>query len=507
MAIDWNAEAREFHLHNGRISHVLRVHDDGTLGTLHFGAALAPGTSYAHLGPGEFVGFGNRLGEPVAFEYPVPGIGDYRVPALVVELADGSSVLELRYREHRIEAGKPELDGLPSTYVEEPDEATSLVVVLADAMSGVEAELTYTIFRDHAATTRSVRIRNAGAGAVTVRCAMSASLDLPDADWQLLHLSGTWARERHVRRRPLAAGLQAVSSVRGASSHEHNPFVALVRPGTSEDAGEVIGLNLVYSGNFLAEVEVDAYGTSRTRIGINPATFAWLLEPGGELTLPEAVVVHTDSGLGAMSETFHRLYRERLARGVWRDRPRPILINNWEGTYFDFDEDRLVAIAGSAQGSRGRAVRPRRRLVRRPRRRHDVARRLVRRPAQATQRHRRARAPDHGAGHRRFGLWIEPEMVSERSRLYEEHPDWAIGVPGRPHTEGRQQLVLDMSRPDVVEHLAAVLAEVLGSAPISYVKWDMNRTITEPYSVALPPGGRASSSIATSSACTSCTAG
>lgn len=486
MPIEWAPEARQLHLHNDRLSYIVVVHEGGALGLVHVGAALAPGRSYRHLARGEFSGFSNRLGEPVRLEYPTPGSGDFRAPALVAVQADGSSVLDLRYAGHTIRSGKPDLGALPSTYVEAPGEAETVEIVLADRTSGVEAHLAYTIFRDRPAVARSVRIRNGGRAPVSLTCAMSAALDLPDDDWRMIQLSGAWGRERHVVERPLAPGRQSIDSVRGVSSHEQNPFIALRRPWTTEEAGEAIGLSLVYSGNFLAEVEVDPFATTRVRLGINPDGFAWRLAPGEELQLPEAVLAWSAAGLGDLSETFHVLYRERLARGPWRDRPRPILVNNWEATYYDFDETRLVEIAASAKElgvelfvlddgwfgrrdddttSLGDWAVDRRKL---PNGVDGLARRIR----------------DLGMD---FGIWIEPEMVSARSELFEAHPEWAIGVPGRPRSEGRSQLVLDLSRPEVVDHLHAVLAGLLAGAAISYVKWDMNRSITEPYGRELPP--------------------
>ena len=285
----------------------------------------------------------------------------------------------------------------PSTYVEADDEADTLEIDLADGPSGLVVTLVYTIFRDLPIVARSARIRNGGSGTLRLQTAMSASIDLPDAGWDLVHLSGMWGRERMVRTRRLELGRQSVSSARGASSHQQNPFLALRRPATTEADGEAIGLALVYSGNFLAEAEVEPFGTARARIGIDPETFGWTLAPGDEFATPEAVIGWSSDGLGALSDAFHRLFRERLARGTWRDRPRPVKVNNWEGTYFDFDADRLLAMATVAQRARDRAVRPRRRLVREARRRHDLARRLVRRPPQAARRHRRAGPRDRGA--------------------------------------------------------------------------------------------------------------
>ncbi len=486
MTIEWRPDERQFHLHNGLVSLVLRVYEDGELGALHLGAPLPIGRSYRHLGPDPFPGFSNRVGDPVPMAYPTSGTGDFRVPALVAAGTDGSTALTLRYREHRITAGKPSIEPLPSTYVEADDEAETLEIALTDELTGLGADVRFTIFAGRPAIARSATIRAAGPAPLELRTAMSLSVDLPDADWVMVGLTGAWARETHVVERPLAPGRQSSASTRGASSAQHNPFLALRRPATDEANGEAYGFSLIYSGNFLAEAEVDSFATTRVRIGIEPDTFAWHLAPGESFTTPEAVVVYSDSGLGGLSDAFHGLFRERLARGAWRDRPRPILINNWEATYFGFDADKLVEIARSA---------------------HELGVELFvlddgwfgRRDDDTTSLGDwvvdRRKLPDGldgvadqitalGMG---FGLWIEPEMVSAESDLFRAHPDWAIGVPGRPRTESRQQLVLDMGRPEVVDHLAGALAEVLASAPITYVKWDMNRNITEPYGLALPP--------------------
>ena len=486
MPIIWSPDSQEFHLQNEHISYVMRVLDNGWLGHLYFGSALRTDRPLAHLLPGEFLGFSNRVGEPVPLECPTGGSGDYRVPALAVEQADGSGVLDLRYKSHRIVPGKPTIPGLPSSYTEVGGEAETLEILLRDHVADLEVLLFYTIFRDRSLITRSMRVSNASTAPVIVRCAMSASIDLPDSGWQLITLNGEWARERHIDRRDLRPGHQSVSSSRGASSAQHNPFMALVRPSTTEEAGETIGLSLVYSGNFLAEAEVEPFGTMRARVGINPDGFAWVLDPGASFDTPEAILVHSAEGLGEMSHAYHSLFRERMARGVWRDRLRPILINNWEATYFDFDEARLLEIAAASRelgielfvlddgwfGQRdddttslGDWQVNRRKL---PGGLESVARKVE----------------DLGM---RFGLWIEPEMISRISVLFEGHADWAVGIPARPRTEHRNQYVLDMSRPEVVDHLFGVLSSLLGSAPISYVKWDMNRNITEPFTASLPP--------------------
>lgn len=484
MSIEWNTAGREFHLRNDVVSYVGRILDNDWAGHLYFGPALAEGRSYSHLGAADFRSFSNRLAEPVALEYPTAGSGDYRSPALVVEQADGSTVLDLRHKSHRILSGKPAI-GLPSTYTEVGGEAETLEILLEDPIAGLEVQLLYTIYRHRPVIVRSARIGNRGKAPLIIRTAMSASLDLPDAEWQLITLSGEWARERHVERHAIRPGKQSVASNRGASSAQQNPFIALARPSTTEDAGEAIGFNLVYSGNFLAEAEVEPFGTARVRLGINPEGFAWLLDPGADFQVPEAVLAYSATGLDDLSTAYHSLYRERLARGTWRDKPRPIVLNNWEATYFDFNEGKLVAIAEASRdlgielfvlddgwfGHRDDdttslgdwQVDP----SKLPNGLESVARKVE----------------ELGM---RFGFWIEPEMISRSSQLYADHPDWVVGIPSRPKTESRNQWVLDMSRPEVVDYLFGVLSAVLGSAPISYVKWDMNRTITEPHSTTLP---------------------
>jgi alpha-galactosidase len=486
MPIEWRTEDRQLHLHNGRISYVMRVLENGWLGHLHAGAPLTPGRAYVHLGPMDFRGFSNRVGEPIALELPTAGSGDFRIPALVVEQPDGSSVLDPCYVDHRVVPGKPELAGLPSTYVEHDEEAETLEVQLRDGVADLEVWLRYTVFRDRPVIVRSARLANRSHGRLVVRTAMSASLDLPDSRWDLVQLSGAWARERYPHVAPLVPGRRSVGSLRGASGLEHNPFLMLQRPGTSEAEGEAFGLSLIYSGNFLAEAEVEPRGTTRVRIGIHPEGFAWVLEPGDELGLPEAVLAWSGEGIGALSDAYHDLYRGRLVRGPWRDRPRPVVLNSWEGVYFDFDHDRLVEMARATadlgielfvldDGWFGERDSDTSSLG-------DWVVDLRKLPGGLG-----ALAHDVEALGIKFGLWIEPEMVSPRSRLFEAHPEWAVQVPGRNRTESRQQLVLDLGRPDVVDHLEAAIADVLGSAAISYVKWDMNRNITEPFSGTLPP--------------------
>lgn len=418
-------------------------------------------------------------------EYPQYGSSDFRSPAYQVKLANGTRVTELAYRTHRILQGKPELKGLPAVYTEHESEAETLELELSDAVSGLTVILSYTVFADSAAITRSARIVNESGAPVELERALSASLDFADSDYDALYLSGAWARERHVQRRRLAPGVTGIGSRRGSSSHQQNPFFALLRPDANERQGEVYGVSLVYSGNFIAEAEVEQFGMTRLQIGLNPFDFSWHLEPGESFQTPEAVLVYSNEGLGGMSREYHRLYRTRLCRGQHRDRERPILVNNWEATYFDFNADKIEAIAqaGSKLGielfvlddgwfgrrdrdnsSLGDWFEDRRKL---PGGLKDLANRVK-------------------ATGLQFGLWFEPEMVSPDSDLYRSHPDWCLHVPDRRRTEAREQLVLDMSRSDVREYLYERLSDIFSTVPVTYVKWDMNRNMTEIGSSEIP---------------------
>ena len=337
MSIVFHQRSREFHLYNDSISYIIRILPNDQLGQLYFGKRIHDREDFGHL-----LEFANRpmtavlqdYGfslEHVRQEYPAYGTTDFRLPALEILQEDGSRLTCFSYKSHRIVKGKPGLYGLPATYVENDKEADTLEITLEDQWLDMEMVLLYTIFNGEDAIARSVKFVN--------QLNMSLSLDLPDCQYDWIQFSGAWSRERQVKTRRLEQGIQAVSSQRGHSSHNHNPFIVLKRPGADEFQGEVMGFSLVYSGNFLAQAEVDTYDVTRVMLGINPFAFSWKLEKGEQFQTPEAVMVYSRQGLNGMSQTFHRLYRTRLARGVWRDKVRPILLNNWEATYFDFDED------------------------------------------------------------------------------------------------------------------------------------------------------------------------
>ncbi len=493
MSILVSKTGNTFHLCNHDISYIMQVLPNGQLGQVYFGPRIGRKEDYSylienHMRPMSSCVFDidKRFSmEHLRQEYPSFGTTDYRMPAVEVVQENGSRISELRYQGFRVQKGKPALPGLPATYTEEPEEAETLVLELEDELTGLKAELFYTIFRDGGILARSVRFCNGGREALHLTTTMSLCLDLPDSAYDWVQFSGAWARERYPKTRPLTQGIQSVGSLRGNSSHNHNPFVLLKRPTADEFQGEAIGFSLIYSGNFLAQAEVDTYDTTRMLMGIHPAGFDWKLSPGETFQTPEAVVVYTRKGLNHLSQTFHKLFQKRLARGVWRDRPRPILINNWEATYFDFTEERLVRIAQTAKacgvelfvlddgwfGQRSSEHAGLGDWVANPQRLKNGVAGLAR------------RIEDLGM---QFGLWFEPEMVNKDSDLYRAHPDWIIRTPGRRTSHGRYQYVLDFSRKEVVDCIYEQMAKLLSEARISYVKWDMNRSITECYSAALP---------------------
>ncbi|MBX4260099.1 alpha-galactosidase [Clostridium estertheticum] len=411
-------------------------------------------------------------------EYPSFGNTDLRSPAYQIQFEDGSTISDLQYLSHEIFSGKKKLRGLPNTYVEKNEEAQTLEITLKDELSGLLVVLSYTVYKDYDVITRSSKIINSSHKDLKVLRALSASVDFSDDNFDLLQLSGAWSRERSIIKRALVSGNQSIESRRGASSPQQNPFIALMRKDADEDKGEVYGINLVYSGNFLANVEVCQYGTTRVQIGINPFDFSWLLKPGEDFQTPEVVMVYSDSGLGKMSQTFHNLYRKRLCRGNYRDKERPILINNWEATYFDFTEESIKNIAREAKklgielfvlddgwfGNRNDDTTSLGDWYVNKEKLPNGLKKL---------------SKDINEIGLKFGLWFEPEMVSENSNLYRAHPDWCIHVKGRERSLGRNQLVLDFSRTEVCDAIIEMLSENLSTYNISYVKWDMNRFMSE----------------------------
>ena len=489
MPIIYNEKTREFHLYNQEISYIIKILDNDQPGQLYYGKRLTHREDFSHLfeyamrdmSPYAFEGNSTFSLENIKQEYPTFGCGDMRFPAYEIERENGSHVVEFVYKEHKIYNGKPKLEGLPATYVESDDEAQTLELVLEDTSINTRIVLLYTIYEAFPVIARSVRFECDSDEKITLLSAMSACVDLPDKDYEMIDLAGVWARERHVRRHKLDYGIQSIYSMRGCSSYQFNPFLALARENADEFQGQVYGFSLVYSGNFLAQTEVDNYDTARVLMGIHPNGFKWTLEKGESFQTPEMVMVYSEAGLNGMSQTFHKLYRTRLARGTWRDKVRPILINSWEAFYFDFDAPKLLGLADVAadlgmelfvldDGWFGK--------------RDDSTSSLGdwypnEEKLKGTLKELAEKINAKGL---KFGLWIEPEMTNKDSDLYRAHPDWILAEQGKRICHSRNQYVLDFSKKEVREYIGDMLENLLAEVPVSYIKWDLNRTFSEVFS-------------------------
>lgn len=409
-------------------------------------------------------------------EYSTHGIGDFRESCLSVKTSKGHSACSLAYVDHTIYKGKKTLEGLPATFGKD-NECTTLELICRDKLLQLEVVLSYTVFENLDVITRSTKITNKHTENITLTKALSVCLDMDNKDFELLTLHGSWARERHMQRRRVGYGKQGTSSIRGESSHQDHPFMALLTADATEDRGEVYGFHFVYSGNFMAQVECNQFDTVRAVMGIEPTDFSWQLEEQASFTTPEVVMVYSAEGLGKMSRTLHDLYRNHLIRGIYKDKKRPILINNWEATYFDFDTDKLLAIAREASAL-------------------GIEMLVMDDGWFGTRSSDNCALGDWQVNEEKikgglkylvdevnklgmaFGIWFEPEMISPDSDLYRVHPDWAIAVPNREGTLCRNQYVLDLSRKEVRDYVYECLRKVLSSANITYVKWDMNRPLT-----------------------------
>lgn len=492
MGIFFDESKRIFKLDTPNTSYIMSIEDKfGYLLHLYYGKRLN----------GCDVGFLSRTSEPpytpdknardkLSFldcapqEYPCGGIGDFRQHALEIETVGGHNAVEMGYRSHTIEKGKPSLEGLPATFDSEKD-CTTLTVCLEDPILKLRAYLQYTVFEDLDAITRSVRLENGGTQSLYLTKVMSACLDMDNMDFSMLTLHGSWARERRMQYRKLGYGRQGVGSERGETSHQNHPFFALTTPETTQTQGQVYAMHFVYSGNFSAEAEVDQFDSVRAMMGISGYRFRWKLEPNASFTAPEVVMVYSPQGLGHMTRTFHDLYRRHLIRSAWKDRKRPILINNWEATYFNFNTEKLIAIAKQASalgiemlvmddGWFGNRCDDNRALG-------DWTVNEEKLPGGLKR-----LTDELGKLGMKFGIWMEPEMISPDSELYRAHPDWAIAVPGREAGLCRNQYVLDLTRSEVLEYVWNCIETTLRSADISYLKWDMNRQLADLGSLGLP---------------------
>ena len=495
MAIIFHKQSKCFHLYNNEVSYIMRIMENGQLENLYYGKKIHDKEDFAYFHDEAMRSqMSVCIPEPGLLsmqytrqEYPSYGTGDYRSPAVTIAQENGSRIIDFKYAGHEIYSGKKEILPLPATYVEEKEEAETLEVTLHDNVMDTDLILSYTIYEAYPVITRNTKFVHKGEEKIVLERAMSASVEFLDMDYEMVQLSGGWSRERYVKNRKLEMGIQSIQSLNGTCcGAEHNPFLALKRPHTTESQGEVYGFSLVYSGNYLGQVEVSTFDMTRVMMGINPEDFSWELESGESFQTPEVVMVYSDKGLNKMSQTYHRLYRKRLMHGEWRDKARPILLNNWEATYFDFNEEKILTIAKKAKeagvelfvlddGWFGA--------------RNDDYRGL------GDWYVNLEKLPDGISGLSKkveelglkFGLWVELEMVNKDSDLYRAHPDWIISAPNRFESHARHQNVLDFSRKEVVDYIYEMIAKVIRESSISYIKWDMNRYMSEPYSKGSAP--------------------
>lgn len=417
-------------------------------------------------------------------EYGAEGVGDFRVPAISVTHEDGSTALDLRFQGYEIKRGKYKIPGLPAVYAKE-EQAETLEIILKDTATETLVTLLYGVIFEADVITRSVIVTNQGKTPVILNKVHSFAMDIPYGDWEWVHFYGRHNMERQAERVPLIHGIQESSSTRGTSSHQQNPTVLLCEKGCTETAGFCMGMALMYSGSFQTQVQLDELEQVRAVLGINEDNFAWTLKTGESFYAPEVILSCSDEGMGELSRRFHHIIRNHVCRGQYQLSSRPVLINNWEATYFDFNEEKIEKIARQAAklgidmmvlddgwfGKRDSDTSGLGDWFVNEEKIRGGLNTLV------------DKINDMGM---KFGLWFEPEMVSEDSELYRNHPEWVIRIPERNPTRSRFQLVLDMANPEVIEYLYQAISKILRENHIEYVKWDMNRSICDWYTKTLP---------------------
>lgn len=491
MSIRFEEKTAVFTLHTQHTTYQMQLDPMGHLLHLYYGRRIGDGSSF-YLYPAADHGFspdyaaasevrGSYSPDVLPQEYSASNRGDFRVTALHVKNAQGACGAELVYQSHTIYEGAYRLEGLPAAF----GACETLAVTLADPVIGLEVQLLYGVYADQDIITRAAVLSNRSQAPLTLEKAASACLDIPFGKWELIQFHGRHAMERQMQRTPLGTDIRRVASLRGASSHHHNPFVILCEPAANEEYGSCYGVMPVYSGNHCTDIEVDCNGATRLVTGIHPDAFSWHLAAGEQFTAPQVILCYTHEGLGDLSRRYHRFIRHCLCRSTTLQTGQ-VLINNWEATYFDFDQDKIYAIAQKA-ASLGVDL-----MVlddgwfgKRDSDRSGLGDWFVN-----TRKLLGGLDPlieKINALGMKFGIWIEPEMVSPDSDLYRAHPDWALTLPGREPIMSRSQLVLDMSRADVVDYLTERFTALLRDHHIEYIKWDMNRNMADVYSHALPP--------------------
>lgn len=494
MAIEFQERDKIFTLNTEHTSYQMKVDSYGFLLHLYYGAKISGSmdyllTYYDRGFSGNPFDAGNDRTyslDALPQEYPALGTGDYRSVALVIRNEDGSESCDLRYAGHEIRKGKYGLPGLPAVHASE-EEAQTLEILLEDAAGSVQVRLLYGVLEKEDMITRSAMITNPGGGEIVVEKAASACLDFLSGEYEALSFYGRHAMERNLQRQKIAHGNFRIGSRRGASSHQYNPAVMIAEEAATEDYGRCYGMVFVYSGNFLCEAEKDQYGQTRIMMGLHDDLFHYPLEQGETLTIPETILGYSGEGFGELSRKYHRCIREHLCRGICDGQSGPVLLNSWEAAYFNFSGETILKLAGEAanlgmdmvvmddgwfgareddNGSLGDWQVNEKKLG-------------------CTLKELAEKINKSGV---RFGIWIEPEMVSENSDLFRKHPDWVMRIPGRKPVYSRNQLVLDFSRSEVREHVFGQICGVLDQADIAYVKWDMNRSLSDVYSSENCPG-------------------
>lgn len=494
MAVRFDEKKNLFTLQTLDSTYQMKVDDHGVLLHTYYGAA-ADETDFSYLIGPEDRGFSGQPGDEkknrtysmdyYPLEYPVQGNGDFRVKALKAGFEGEVPALDLRFVSYEQGKGKYSLPGLPALFEAEAEEAETLKITLKDRVEEIYVTLFYGIFEKKNIITRAASIENRSGKNVVLKRALSLGLDFMEGDMDLIHFYGKHAGERQFERRNLPHGITEISSSRGTSSHHHNPFVILCDRDTTEDFGNAYGISFIYSGGFRIQMEKDQVDGIRLVCGIDDEEFLWKLAPGESFVTPEAALSYSENGLTALSDQFQKAYHANLIRSPWKDKKRPTLVNNWEATYFGFDAEKLLKIAGEAadlgldmlvldDGWFGK--------------RDDDNSGLGdwfvnEKKLGCTMKELVDRVNALGL---KFGIWLEPEMVSEDSELYRMHPDWVLQIPGREPNRSRNQLVLDLSRKEVREYMKKFINDTLSCANISYVKWDMNRSVDNVYSAADP---------------------
>lgn len=492
MAAVFLEEEKIFKLDTRNTTYVIAVVDDEQfLGHVYYGKKLKEvhldGLLRIHENP--FVPSRNNR-DRVSFldsfpmEYPAHGLGDYRESCINIRTEKGNVGLALSYVSHKITEGKDGLEGLPASFGE-AGECETLKILCEDKVTGLQVILQYGIFDEADVITRSVKVVNTGKEDLYLTKVYSACLDMDNKDFEAISLHGSWARERQIETVPVSHGKYSVESIRGESSHQDHPFLALKTKNADQENGEVYAMHFVYSGNFKAQVQSDQFDQVRMTMGIHPEDFTWKLKEGESFQAPETVLVYSAQGLGQMTRIFHDFYRNHLIRSEYKNQKRPILINNWEATYFDFDTDKLIAIAKQASalgiemlvmddGWFGNRCDDNRALgdwfVNEEKLKGGL----------------KYLVDEVNKLGMKFGIWFEPEMISPDSDLYRAHPDYAIAIPGREPSLCRNQYVLDLTRKEVRDYAYECVAKILRSANIEYVKWDMNRQLSDIGSLELP---------------------